>query len=116
MWMALLLAGIASGAIAAESVPGTARADTLEQCVRPTPEMRRNHFVFIKHQRDITVHQGVRGSKDSLAGCVDCHVRYDADGHPVPINTPGEFCAACHEYTAVKIDCFTCHAAVPKGN
>jgi len=107
---------LGSGVVsAAESVEGSARADKLSQCVRPTPEMRRSHFEFIQHQRDVTVHQGVRGSKDSLAGCVDCHVRHDADGKAVPINAPGEFCAGCHEYAAVSIDCYSCHSTVPKG-
>ena len=29
------------------------------------------------------------------------------------IDAPGQFCSSCHEYAAVKIDCFTCHAAKP---
>ena len=65
----------------------------------PTAFMRRNHFELIKHQRDITVHQGIRDTDDSLAGCVDCHVRKDAQGNHVPVNAAGEFCAGCHEYT-----------------
>jgi hypothetical protein len=114
------LAGFALGLLsslgvahAGEAVEGSAKADKLESCVRETPFMRRNHFELIMHQRDVTVHQGIRKTTDSLAGCVDCHVRRDAQGEPVPINAPGEFCAACHAYTAVTIDCFTCHATVP---
>jgi len=96
-----------------DSVEGSAKADKLDACVRDTPFMRRNHFELIKHQRDVTVHEGIRKTKDSLAGCVDCHVRRDAQNQPVPINAPGEFCAGCHEYAGVSIDCFSCHATVP---
>ena len=30
------------------------------QCVEPTDVMRRDHMKFLKHQRDLTVHEGVR--------------------------------------------------------
>lgn len=103
------------GVSAGEAVDGSARADKLDQCVAPTPEMRRNHFEMIKHQRDITVHKGIRKTDDSLAGCVDCHARKDTAGAAVAINSEGQFCAGCHEYTAVSIDCFSCHSAVPGG-
>ena len=63
---------------AGEGVKGSAKADKLDACVAPTDFMRRNHFELIKHQRDITVHQGIRETDHSLAGCVDCHVRKDA--------------------------------------
>jgi hypothetical protein len=110
-----LLMGLGS-ASAGQGIEGTAKADQLDACVQPTDFMRRSHFELIKHQRDITVHQGIRKTDNSLAGCVDCHVRMDAKGKPVPVNAPGEFCAACHEYTATTLDCFTCHATKPVGN
>lgn len=89
------------------------QAAGLDACVEPTERMRRMHMEFIKHQRILTVHQGVRNTKHSLAGCVDCHVSYDAQQRPRPINAPDQFCGACHRYAAVKLDCFDCHAAVP---
>ena len=101
---------------AGQGVEGTAKADKLDSCVAPTAFMRRNHFELIQHQRDITVHQGIRKTDNSLAGCVDCHVRMDEQGKPVPVNAPGEFCAGCHEYTGASLDCFTCHATKPTGN
>jgi hypothetical protein len=61
--------------VQAAGVEGTAKADDLDACVAPTPFMRRSHFELIKHQRDITVHEGIRVTDNSLAGCVDCHVR-----------------------------------------
>jgi hypothetical protein len=108
---------MAWGSVAAEGgVSGTAKADNLDACVAPTDYMRRNHFELIQHQRDITVHQGIRATDNSLAGCVDCHVRKDVAGNHVPIDAPGEFCAACHEFTGTKMDCFACHATKPVGN
>lgn len=101
--------GVKSAAVA-----GTAKADKLDKCVRDTPFMRRNHFELIKHQRDITVHEGIRKTDDSLHGCVSCHARKDAQGKYVPVNAPGEFCAECHEEVAVELPCFSCHSAVPQ--
>ncbi|WP_295389537.1 cytochrome c3 family protein [uncultured Thiodictyon sp.] len=94
--------------------PGS-KAATLGGCVEATPFMRRNHMELIKHQRDITVHQGIRGARYSLAGCIDCHVSHTADGQAVAINSKQQFCYACHAFAAVKVDCFDCHAAVPRG-
>jgi hypothetical protein len=119
-WVVMALACIgwlaSLGSASAAGVEGTAKADSLDACVAPTPFMRRSHFELIKHQRDITVHQGIRLTDNSLAGCVDCHVRKDVQGKHVAINSSGEFCAACHEYTATTMDCFTCHATMPVGN
>jgi hypothetical protein len=95
-------------------VPGS-KAAALSSCVEPTETMRRKHMEFIKHQRDTTVHSGIRTSKHSLAGCVDCHIRHDAEAVPTPIHERQEFCGACHAYTAVNLNCFDCHAAVPRG-
>ena len=68
---------------------------------------------LLLHQRDATVHQGIRGTRHSLVGCIDCHVQRDAGGAPIPINAPGQFCASCHGFTGVTVDCFECHATVP---
>lgn len=106
----------ASGSLADAAIEGTAKADKLNACVAPTPFMRRNHFELIKHQRDITVHEGIRDTDNSMAGCVNCHVRHDAQGKFVPVNAPGEFCAGCHQYTGASLDCFSCHATTPTEN
>ena len=82
-------------------------------CVEPTDVMRRDHFEFLMHHRQISVHLGVRSKRHSLVGCVDCHASQAADGTYISVNEPGQFCRSCHVYTAVKIDCFSCHAAVP---
>ena len=92
--------------------PGSAAAG-LSACVEPTAYMRRNHMELIQHQRDATVHQGIRGARYSLAGCIDCHVSRGADGEPVAVNGKRQFCNACHAFAAVTVNCFDCHAAVP---
>lgn len=76
-----------------------------EKCVEPTEDMRRNHMKYILHQRDKTMHQGIRTTKHSLKNCVDCH----ADPKTNSVLGQEGFCSSCHEYTSVKIDCFSCH-------
>lgn len=93
---------------------GNAKANTAEACVAPVPVIRRDHMEMLKHQRDITVHKGVRYTDNALHGCIDCHANKDDSGHHIPVNQPGQFCADCHEYVAAKLDCFSCHATVPK--
>jgi hypothetical protein len=39
-----------------------------ERCVEPNDVMRREHMDFLMHQRDDTVHAGIRGAKYSLVG------------------------------------------------
>ena len=95
-------------------IEGHSKADMLEQCVEPTEMMQKDHFDFLYHQRDDTVIDGIRTKQHSLANCVDCHVSYDKSGTAIPINSEGQFCQTCHVQTAVNIDCFTCHATVPR--
>ena len=114
--------GLAWGAIAPQAaldgeieryvVDGSPAAER-ESCVEPTETMRRMHMEFIKHQRISTVHEGIRGTKYSLSGCVDCHISYDENRNPRPIDQPDQFCGACHNYAAVDLNCFDCHASVP---
>lgn len=93
---------------------GNAKANSAEACVAPLPEIRRNHMAMLKHQRDITVHKGVRYTDNALHGCIDCHANKDESGEHIAVDAPGQFCAGCHEYVSVKLDCFSCHATVPK--
>lgn len=90
--------------------PVIAPARTGTQCVAPPEVMRREHPRMLKHQRDVTVHQGVRQARDSLQGCVGCHAS-QATGSVA--QAPTDFCSSCHAYAAVKIDCFECHASRP---
>jgi hypothetical protein len=77
-----------------------------ERCVEDTAVMRRHHMRMLEHQRDATVHGGIRGAKHSLKGCIDCHASPDTKSVAAG---PKDFCVACHAYAAVKIDCFDCH-------
>lgn len=81
-----------------------------EKCVEPTDVMRRDHMKFILHQRDETVHRGIRTVKHSFKNCVNCH----ADPRTSSVLGKDGFCQSCHTYAAVKIDCFECHAATPE--
>jgi hypothetical protein len=84
------------------------------QCVEDTQFMRRNHMDLLKHQRDATLREGVRGAKHSLKDCIACHAVDDAKGQPVGIDDKNHFCNSCHEYAAVQIDCFSCHTSKPE--
>lgn len=84
-----------------------------DQCVEPEEVMIRNHMEFIKHQRDETMHKGIRSSKYSLKGCIDCHEKKDENGKPMTVDNPRHFCAECHIKAAVKLDCFECHRSTP---
>ena len=84
-----------------------------EACVEPTDVMRKKHMEFLHHDRDLTMRQGNRNIKHSLNQCVECHAQTDEKGEYLSINASGQFCAVCHEYASVKIDCFECHATRP---
>ncbi len=87
-------------------------------CVAPPDEIRRSHPDLRRHQRDVTVREGVRGARASLAACVNCHATPVAGG-ATPVRSvlggPQQFCQGCHTVAAVKLDCFECHATVPQG-
>ncbi len=74
-----LLAALAAGAVLAADPAGRTPRPVVEkaaagtQCVAPPEVMRRSHMDFLKHQRDDTVHGGIRGAKFSLKGCIECH-------------------------------------------
>jgi hypothetical protein len=76
-----------------------------EKCVAPVEEMRRNHMKMLLHQRDRTVHEGLRETRHSLKGCIDCHASQETGS---VLGKEG-FCSSCHAYASVKIDCFECH-------
>lgn len=86
-----------------------------EQCVEPTDVMRRDHMDFILHQRDETMHRGIRTEKYELEECLECHVQRGPDGEYPRFPSPQHFCNSCHVFAAVHIDCFGCHNDVPAG-
>ena len=80
------------------------------KCVEATETMRREHPDMLKHQRDLTVHEGIRTQKHSLKECIACH----ASRKTGSVLGKNGFCQSCHEYASVKIDCFNCHSSKPK--
>lgn len=81
-----------------------------EKCVEPTDVMRRDHMKFILHQRDATMHKGIRTTKHSLKNCISCH----ADPKTNSVLGKDGFCESCHAYAAVSMDCFSCHTPSPE--
>jgi hypothetical protein len=106
-----LLALLAAGAaLAAPPRPTIEPARSGTQCVEDTATMRREHMNFLQHQRDETVHGGIRGARHSLKDCVACHASSKTGSVAA---APTDFCSSCHVYAAVKIDCFECHTGKP---
>ncbi|MDH4053168.1 MAG: hypothetical protein OEU93_16475 [Rubrivivax sp.] len=105
----LLLAAVC-GASAAPVLPAVEPARAGTQCVEDPALMRRQHMNFLKHQRDETVHGGIRGAKHSLKDCVACHASAKTGSVAA---APTDFCVSCHSYAAVAVDCFECHAGKP---
>ncbi len=112
IFMTLVIFGLSALVLAGDRGPQIPKGKG-EHCVADTDFMRRNHMDLIVHQRDNTVVKGIRGEPFSLVECVDCHVQRDANNVPIRIDAEGQFCASCHQFVAAKIDCFSCHAAVP---
>ena len=81
------------------------------QCVEDPAFMRRNHMKLLKHQRDDTLRGGVRTGKYSLKTCIDCHASKTTNSVAA---SDTNFCQSCHNYAAVKIDCFECHTNKPQ--
>ena len=83
-------------------------------CVEPVEIMRKQHFEFMLEHRDDTVIDGIRTKKHSLNECIDCHITANTQGEFARYSEDTHFCASCHQYVAVNIDCFQCHADRPE--
>lgn len=88
----------------------TIKIENPGQCIAPVAEMRVNHMEMLKHSRDRTLRQGIRGEKASLNACIDCHASKTTGS----VLGKDGFCESCHAYAAVKVDCWQCHQ--PKAN
>ena len=119
--LVLVLVGLTSLACAAEEQSAT-NGGLLpvipmgqgDSCVEDTDFMRRNHMDLLKHQRDETMKEGIRDKPYSLKECLSCHAVNGPDAIPVTVSSPQHFCRSCHDYAAVSIDCFQCHASRPE--
>lgn len=80
------------------------------KCIADEDTMRRTHMDMLKHQRKLTMREGVRGAKASLNACIDCHA---SKSNGSVLGSDQNFCQTCHAYAAVSIDCFECHQAKP---
>ncbi len=93
-----------------------------KKCILPEAEMRRRHPDLLKHDRIKTLREGIRSKADntsldgSLKQCINCHAIKDDNGNYVRIDNDQHFCASCHKYAAVSIDCFQCHRDIPEGS
>jgi predicted CXXCH cytochrome family protein len=117
--LALMLIGVSAltGVVSAgeSDIAGNALLPVIppgagDTCVEDTAFMRRNHMELLKHQRDETLLKGVRSEQYSLKECLSCHAVYGPDAIAVTVANPAHFCRSCHDYAAVSIDCFQCHA------
>lgn len=110
----LIIAGVLSmTANAAAPYPDVPKGKG-DKCVEDTEFMRANHMELLLHQRDETMHRGIRTKKHSLKNCIECHVVTDELNQPVSAANPKHFCRVCHDYASVSIDCFQCHASKPR--
>jgi len=118
--LAALLAGLACSSLADTPIAAPAAqpskpddaAAADRQCVGEPEYMRRYHMDLLKHQRDRTVHEGIRTAKYSLANCVTCHANASKTGRVT--GSEYAFCENCHNYAGAKLDCFECHSDRPK--
>ncbi|MEE8392905.1 MAG: Hdr-like menaquinol oxidoreductase cytochrome c subunit [Rhodospirillales bacterium] len=114
VFLAVFLAGPPASSAEQGGVPFPVLAKAQgEKCVAPAEDMRRNHGDYLLHQRDETARLGIRGGKYSLKKCIECHASPDAEAAGAATVRP--FCAACHDYAAVSINCFECHTPKASG-
>ena len=66
-------------------------SDESLKCIHAEDEMRRNHMNYILHERDETMHEGVRNEPGSLVACIDCHVEPNAQGEIAGIDSNEHF-------------------------
>ncbi|MCW9015013.1 MAG: hypothetical protein OQL06_14680 [Gammaproteobacteria bacterium] len=111
-----LLVVVGSVALALSSIADSSAGNTdfaktkSDKCVADTAYMRTNHMQEMLHQRDDTMRKGIRDGKHSLKACINCHI---PENSQVRFGDDKHFCSGCHNYAAVSIDCFQCHADRP---
>ena len=110
---AILFSVLIATAVYAADKPQTPHLDIGKggQCVEEPKLMRSIHMNLLKHQRDETMHKGMRGGKNSIADCVECHASKTTNS---VLGSNEAFCQGCHVYAAVKLDCFECHTSKRK--
>jgi len=116
-WLRLAAMIAAAALLAVPAIPAVAGVDMPklekgkgDKCVEDTQFMRRNHMDLLKHQRNDTMRKGIRTTQHSLKKCVECHASEKSGSVAA---SKEDFCAACHAYASVKLDCWDCHATKP---
>lgn len=116
-WLRLAVLGAATAFMAVSAMEAAAGVDLPrlekgkgDKCVEDTQFMRRNHMDLLKHHRDETMRKGIRTTRHSLKKCVECHASEKTGSVAA---SKEDFCAACHSYASVKLDCWDCHATKP---
>ncbi len=109
----LVMLGLMTGAaFAGDLYPEIPKA-TGEAHPEGNEYMRVNHMDLLRHDRNLTMREGARDTDNSLAECLDCHAVKGPDAKPVTIKSEEHFCRVCHDFAAVRIDCFQCHNSAP---
>ncbi len=90
-----------------------------DACIHEDPErMRRVHMDRLHAHQDQGVREGRSDPEWNLQSCVRCHAAPEAQqaaSHGPSGSEDMAFCASCHEYAAVELDCFQCHSTDPEG-
>ncbi len=89
--------------------------------IKDTKKMRLNHMEFMKHRRVETTRKGMRHPANkrkgnfSISGCINCHGWKKRGNKVVALSVKDKehFCVSCHRYTAISINCFSCHQSKP---
>ncbi|MCP4933602.1 MAG: hypothetical protein GY927_05215 [bacterium] len=108
-----LLASVGQASAQPEWMPNPPKAIG-GQCDLDPKEMRKTHMTLLDHKRDQTMRDGIRTKKYSLKKCIACHAVKDKSNKCVTVKDERHFCRSCHDYAAVRIDCFDCHASRPE--
>ena len=108
----LLFSGLSNAEEISSFAPMTPKA-LGQECVRDTNFMRLNHMDFLYEKRDLVVLKGIRSKPESFNMCLTCHGVKAENGSYISYEEPKHFCRTCHDFAAVKIDCFECHSSVP---
>lgn len=111
----LTLLGLAGMAQAESGLLPVVPVATGEPHAEGNEYWRRHHMELMRHDRGLTLREGQRDIEASLAQCFDCHTTEEA-GQPVTYQSEKHFCRSCHEFAAVRIDCFSCHRSTPSDN
>ena len=94
-----------------EIVVKTRNTPGKDKCVMESGYMRASHMTLLRDWREAVVRTGDRNfvgaggrqfQRSLTNTCLDCH------------SNKQSFCDRCHDYVAVRPDCWNCHVAPPE--